>query len=85
MQEVSSLDSRYISNAMDSWGTTREPIKKERMVVAVSTSWSEDQKGSFYDRDFLDGVLEEDVLRITNLWAAGLLEVCERKLAEVIL
>ncbi|PUU74900.1 hypothetical protein B9Z19DRAFT_1156122 [Tuber borchii] len=85
MQEVSSLGSRYISNAMDSWGTTREPIKKERMVVAVSTSWSEDQKGSFYERDFLDGVSEEDVLRITSLWAAGLLEVCERKLAEVIL
>jgi len=70
---------------MGSWGTTQEPINKEGMVVAVSTSWSKDQKASSHDRDYLDGVSEEDVLRITNLWAAGLLEVCERKLAEVML
>jgi len=70
---------------MGSWGTTREPVSKEEMVVAVSTSWSKDQKTSLNNRDYLDGVSEEDVLRITNLWAAGLLEVCERKLGEVIL
>ncbi|KAG0132893.1 hypothetical protein HOY82DRAFT_538450 [Tuber indicum] len=81
MQEASPLDSRYISNAVDSWGTTREPVNKEGMVIAVSTSRSNDRKASLYGGDDLDGVLEEDVIRITNLLATALWEVCERKLA----
>ncbi|RPA98830.1 hypothetical protein L873DRAFT_1807512 [Choiromyces venosus 120613-1] len=85
MQEVPWTNSRYISDAMDSWGTTPEPINKDEMVVAVSSSWSKDQNISLYDRDDLDGVSEEDFLRITNAWAAGLLEVCERKLSGVAL
>ncbi|KAG0634784.1 hypothetical protein HOY80DRAFT_985003 [Tuber brumale] len=84
MQEASPLDSKYISNAMDRWGTTQEPANKEGMIVVVCTSWSDDQKASLYDEDDLDGVSEEDVIRITNFWAAELLEVCERKLAPVV-